>query len=175
MCRTADARGNADRRWFDIAKDGQFVFADMESIMSPRFPDFSATDDNDSEPRATELRSGTGAPIFEQGAHTRIRRNPVRAIASITWDGGPRQSYGQVINVSLSGCLLKTETTIPDDAPITMTISLIGSDDDTEYEVRAVRRRTTTASGRRAYGLEFLSETTEQKRAVQALYAATAS
>ncbi len=120
------------------------------------------------------LRSGTGAPIFEPGPHTRIRRNPVRAIASLTWEGGPREVFGQIRDVSLTGCLLRTESTIPVDSDLDITITLVGARSEAGFEVRATVRRQTTIDGRRGYGLEFLFPSTRHRRAVQALYSETA-
>lgn len=125
-------------------------------------------------PQSLTLRSGTGAPIFEPGPHTRIRRNPVRAIATLTWDDGPREVFGQIRNVSLTGCLLRTESTIPVDTELSLTISLIGTDSEEEFDVRAVVRRNATIEGRRGYGLEFVYTAPEHRRAVQALYSETA-
>ncbi len=120
------------------------------------------------------LRSGTGAPIFEPGPHTRIRRNPVRAIASLTWDGGPREVFGQIRNVSLTGCLLRTESSIPRGTTLSMTISLIGAGSKEEFDVIAKVCRETTVEGRRGYGLEFVFESRNDKRTVQTLYSQTA-
>lgn len=136
-------------------------------------PSLDSTDDAETDEK-TGLRSGTGAPIFEHGPTTRIRRNPVRAIAALTWDGGPRRAFGQLVDVSLTGCLLKTETTIPRETEIEMSVSLLGTDDSTEYDVRAVVRRLAETDGRRGYGLEFLTDSTQERRAVQALYSSTA-
>lgn len=120
------------------------------------------------------LRSGTGAPIFEPGPHTRIRRNPVRAFASLTWDGGPREIFGQILNVSLTGCLLKTETTIAADTEVELTITIIGGSGHTEFDVRGKVRRTTTVRERRAYGIELLADSKHEREQIQALYSETA-
>ena len=142
------------------------------------FPAIGSLDNNKStdveDESKTSLRSGTGAPIFEHGGVTRIRRNPVRAIAAFTWDGGPREIFGQVLNVSLSGCLLKTSATIDIGTELTMKITIVGADADAEYELHAVVRRTTTADGRSAYGLEFCTDRPRQREAARALYSATA-
>lgn len=142
------------------------------------FPSFSSLDNHESpdieDGSKTSLRSGTGAPIFEHGGVTRIRRNPVRAIAALTWDGGPREIFGQVVNVSLTGCLLKTSATIETGTELKITITIVAADTDAEYELRAVVRRNTTADGRPAYGLEFRTERPQQRRAARALYSATA-
>ncbi|WP_158542366.1 PilZ domain-containing protein [Lujinxingia litoralis] len=122
---------------------------------------------------STELRSGPGAPIFEPGPHTRIRRNPVRAIAMMTWDGGPRGIFGQVVNVSLNGCLVKTESTIADGTRLAITVTVIGGPEALKFELNAVVRRRTEVSGRRAYGLEFVSETSADRELAQQLYAET--
>lgn len=130
--------------------------------------------DTESSDTGTSLRSGTGAPIFEPGPTTRIRRNPVRAIARLTWQGGPRQAFGRLVDLSLSGCLLKTETTIEPGTTIDLSVTLLGADDNDDYELRATVRRTTTVEGRQAYGLEFQTDSSHEKRTVQALYSMTA-
>lgn len=130
----------------------------------------------DTEP--TSLDSGTGAPIFEQGPTTRIHRKPVRAFAQLTWEDGPRRVFGRIHDVSLTGCLLKTETTIDEQTELQLSITLLGTGEDDEgddeFDVRATVKRTTTVAGRRAYGLEFCVDSRDEKRAVQALYSATA-
>ncbi len=122
----------------------------------------------------TRLSSGTGAPIFEPGPHTRIRRNPTRAIAALTWNGGPREAFGQILNVSLTGCLLRTESTIAPDTELELTVTLVGAGSNEEFDIRAVVRRTTAVRGRQAYGLEFISSSTDEKIAIQKLYSETA-
>lgn len=135
--------------------------------------DSSVSNDNQNQP-SVSLRSGTGAPIFEHGATTRIRRNPIRAIAALTWDDGPREIFGQLVDVSLSGCLLKTAATIATGTEVRMTITLVGGGVDEEYSMKATVRRSTTCDGRRAYGLEFSTAQKEDRRQAQALYAQTA-
>lgn len=125
--------------------------------------------------RSTSLRSGAGAPIFEPGTHTRIRRNPVRAFASMTWPGGPREIFGQVLNVSLTGCLVKTESTIKEGTRLDISVTILGSAHRASVDVRGIVRRQTMADGRRAYGVEFLSTSSVEKQSVQALYSETAS
>lgn len=130
--------------------------------------------DRPANQEAFTLRSGPGAPIFEPGPHTRIRRNPVRAIAAFTWPEGPREVYGQVVNISLSGCLLRTETTIEEGAELTMSITVLGGGGSQTIDVRGTVRRQTDVHGRRAYGVEFMTFTAQDRRATQALYAETA-
>lgn len=120
------------------------------------------------------LRSGPGAPIFESGTHTRIRRNPVRAFAAFNWPGGPREVFGQVRDVSLTGCLLKTESTIAPGTELSMSITVLGTGSREPIEVRGVLRRRTTSEGRQAYGVEFLSSTSAERQALQVLYSQTA-
>ena len=118
-----------------------------------------------------DLRSGPGAPMFELGAQTRIRRAPVRAIASFTWAEGPRQAYGQVCNLSPGGCLLKTETTIPVGADLTLNVVLVGDGNRHKAELTGVvRRRTTSDDGRIAYGLEFTPADREERQTIEWLY-----
>ena len=118
------------------------------------------------------VRSGTGAPIFEHGPTTRIRRNPTRAVARVSWESGPRAIFGQVVDVSMTGCLLKTESTIETGTRLQMTVTLVGDSD--EIDVDALVRRTDTVDGRQAYGLEFCADTSDQKRAAKTLYSKTA-
>lgn len=116
------------------------------------------------------LGSGPGAPMFEHGPQTRIRRAPVRAIATVTWDGGPREVYGQVLNVSPGGCLLKTETTIEPGTRLEMSIIVISEGERAKADVEAVVRRRTEENGRQAYGLEFVALESSDKESVQWLY-----
>ncbi len=120
------------------------------------------------------FRSGTGAPIFEPGPHTRIRRNPVRAIAAVTWEGGPREIYGQVLNISLTGCFLKTASTIEMGTELTFTVTLVSNGDKTSFDVRGVVCRITDVERRQGYGIEFLTHSRREKETVQALYSASA-
>ena len=141
----------------------------MESQSPPIHPE--------DEPRkrfSTSLRSGAGAPIFEPGPQTRIRRNPTRAIASATWQGGPRGTFGQILDVSLTGCLFRTESTIDTGTILQLSITVIRGGADLECELRGVVRRTTTVRGRQAYGVHFLTESKSEKEAVQALYSESA-
>lgn len=137
-------------------------------------PNPHPSEDESSSPTLS-MPSGTGAPIFEAGPHTRIRRNPMRAIATLSWEGGPREVFGQIRNISLTGCLLRTEATIPVDTELSLTITLLGNGDETDYDVSATVRRTTTIDGRRGYGLEFNVERREHRRSVQILYAESAN
>lgn len=120
---------------------------------------------------STSLRGGPGAPIFEPGPHTRIRRNPVRAIATLTWSGGPREIFGQVVNVSPGGLLVKTESTIAEGTQVEMTITVLGRDRRLKVDVTAIVRRETVCEGRRAYGVEFLTENSADRQTLQLLYA----
>ncbi len=118
-------------------------------------------------------RSGTGAPIFEAGPHTRIRRNPTRAIASFHWDGGPREVYGQILDISLHGGLLQTAATIPEGTRLHLTITLVGHGEEGQYELRGIVRRRQQSRDRQTYGLEFLTESSKERQIAQALYSHT--
>jgi hypothetical protein len=118
-----------------------------------------------------EISSGPGAPMFEPGPHTRIRRQPVRAFASLTWSGGPREVFGQVVNISPGGCLLKTEASVPVGTTLELSITILGSGQRSVADVRAVARHATTESGRRAFGLEFVAECSKERETLQWLYA----
>lgn len=144
----------------------------MESQLQTNRPETQAS--TAEQELSTSMRSGTGAPIFEPGPHTRIRRNPVRAIAAMTWSGGPNKTFGQVLNISLTGCLICTETTIETGTELTFSVTLVGNGDKNTYEVSGIVCRTTTAGGRQAYGIEFDSRSRRERETVQALYSATA-
>lgn len=137
----------------------------------PLFSDGKFSSRSDS---VTSMRSGAGAPIFEPGPQTRIRRNPTRAIASITWSDGPRAVYGQVLDVSLTGCLVKTETTIEVGTELQFSVTLVGDGTSTNFDVRGRVCRRTRAEGRPAYGVAFITDSRHEKETVQALYSATA-
>lgn len=118
-----------------------------------------------------EIGSGPGAPMFEAyGAQARIRRAPVRAIASITWDGGPREIFGQVLNISPGGCLVKTETTIEPGTILDIAVTILGDGKRINADVTGVVRRETTEGGRRAYGVEFLTRNKAERETAQWLY-----
>lgn len=123
------------------------------------------------QPKA--LSSGPGSPMFEQaGPTTRIRRAPVRAFASVTFEGGPREIFGQLLNLSPGGCLFRTETTIEQGTTLFMDITIVGQGERaTAEQVRAAVRRITTDDGRKAYGIEFLSDSREETQTLQWLYA----
>lgn len=118
-----------------------------------------------------EIGSGPGAPMFEPGPHTRIRRAPVRAIGTMTWPGGPREVFGQVLNVSPGGCLVKTEATIEEGTVIDLSITLVGGAERVTADVSGVVRRRTEEDGRRAYGVEFVALSSEERETIQWLYA----
>ena len=101
------------------------------------------------------FESGHGAPVFEHGAETRMRRAPVRAIASMTWQEGPDQIFGALANISPDGCMVKTEATIEVGTEVELEIAAIGTVPRLECEMVGVVRHTTDLDGRRAYGIEF--------------------
>lgn len=117
------------------------------------------------------LSSGPGAIMFEPGPQPRIRRAPVRAIATLTWQGGPREVFGQVLNISPGGCLLKTETTIEIGTTVQLSVMLIGQGKRQSADMSAVVRRVTQEDGRKAYGLEWVIQKSEEKVSAQWLYA----
>ena len=116
------------------------------------------------------LSSGPGAIMFEPGPQPRIRRAPVRAIATITWEGGPREVFGQVLNISPGGCLLKTETTIESGTELKLSVMLIGQGKRVSADMRGVVRRLTKEDGRRAYGVEWVAANAPEKESAQWLY-----
>jgi hypothetical protein len=125
---------------------------------------------------SASLRSGPGAPIFESlpGQETRIRRNPSRAFAIIRRAGGPHRVFGQVNNVSLTGCLLCTESTLPEGSELGLEITVVGGSFSESLRVTGIVRRETREAGRRAYGVEFVAHTSRDREILQALYAETA-
>ena len=125
-------------------------------------------------PTSLRIGSGPGAPMFEQskGPHTRIRRAPVRAFASLSWEGGPREIFGQVLNISPGGCLLKTESTIAIGCEVSLSITVLGTQKERcQVDLVGVVRRRTEQDGRRAYGVEFSTPTREDRDHAQWLYA----
>lgn len=119
-------------------------------------------------PDEVEFESGHGAPVYEQGPQTRMRRSPVRAIATLTWEEGPDKVYGSVENVSPRGCLVTTESTIDEGTEVDIEIRTVGDDTDLEVPALGVVRHATEQDGRRAYGIEFRE--VEDETALKRLY-----
>lgn len=124
---------------------------------------------SDANEGTMSINSGPGAPIFQHGAQTRIYRAPVRAIASVRF--GDKEVFGQVVDISLGGCLLKTETTIDEGTEIEMRITILGDMRRAVAEVKGIVCRTTTTEGRKAYGVELVADDPEEKRSLEWLYA----
>ncbi len=124
-----------------------------------------------SSEKAISIGSGPGAVMFEPGPQTRIRRAPVQAIASVTIDGGPREIFGRVLNISPGGCLLKTEATIETGTMVEMTVTVIGDGTRARVDVSGVIRRRTDQGDRPHYGVEFLAVDATDKDSLQWLYA----
>lgn len=113
--------------------------------------------DSESEtPDEVDVESGLGAPLYDRGPQTRIRRAPVRGMATLSWEAGPDRVYGGIENVSPSGCLIKTEATIDEGTQIEFRLAAVGGDREIEVEGVGMVRHTTDVDGRRAYGIEFL-------------------
>lgn len=122
----------------------------------------------DANPKTT-FSSGPGAPIFEtNGAHTRIYRAPVRAIASVKTQG--RDIWGQVLDISPGGCSLKTESTLAEGTEVEMRVTIIGMDKRSVAEVNGVVRRVSDVDGRKCYGVEFVAADTTERNSLQWLY-----
>lgn len=136
-------------------------------IQKPTIKDSALDDVRDSSPG---LSSGPGAIMFEPGPNTRIRRAPVRAIATMTWNGGPREVFAQVLNISPGGCLIKTETTIIPGTVLDLSILIVGKGERANTEIKATVRHETVHEGRRAYGVEFVRVSSEEKEQAQVLY-----
>lgn len=137
------------------------------NIQRPIIHDTTIEELKSSQP---SMSSGPGAIMFEPGPNTRIRRAPVRAIGTITWDGGPREVFAQVLNISPGGCLLKTESSIVAGTVLEMSIMLIGNGERITASVQGKVCHETTHEGRRAYGVEFVRVTAQDKENTQWLY-----
>lgn len=114
------------------------------------------------------LGSGPGAPIFEPGPQTRIYRAPVRAIGVGHSNGN--EIWGQVLDISLGGCLLKTDDPIEVGSDVQLRITIVGDGRRAVADVRGVVRRATQDGGRAAYGLELVGGDPEERRVLQWLY-----
>ena len=128
-------------------------------------------DDQERSPKSLSIGSGPGAVMFEPGAQTRIRRAPVRAIASVTVDNGPREIFGQVLNISPGGCLLSTEATLETGSIVEMSVTVIGDGFRARVDVDGVIRRRASDTDRPSYGVEFLAIDARDKQSLQWLYA----
>ena len=114
------------------------------------------------------LGSGPGSPIFQPGPQTRIYRAPVRAIGVGTCNGV--EAWGQVLDISLGGCLFKTDDPVEVGAEITLRITIIGHGRRAVADVRGLVRRATTEGDRPAYGIELVGADSEERRVLQWLY-----
>lgn len=121
------------------------------------------------EEKKMSIRSGPGAPIFENyGSQTRIYRAPCRAIATVTLED--KEIYGQIMDLSPGGCLLKTETTLEVGTTFDMRVTIVHVDRRSIAEVRGVIRRCGEDGGRKTYGVEFVSEDASERRNLDWLY-----
>ena len=118
-----------------------------------------------------KLGSGPGALMFEGGQHARIRRAPVRAIASFTPPNSHGDRFGQVLNLSPGGCLLRTETSLELGDVIDLSVTLVGARQRITVDLRATVRRIDDESERRGYGVEFKLDERPEREAAQWLYA----
>lgn len=116
------------------------------------------------------IGGGPGAPIFQPGPQTRIYRAPVRAVCAVSQAGG-EESWGQVLDVSLGGCLLKIDARYPLGSVIDLRITLVGDGRRSIADVRGAVRRVEDEAEHALYGIELLAETTEERRVLQWLYA----
>lgn len=129
----------------------------------------------DSEPETpdeVDFESGFGAQVYEHGPQTRIRRAPVRGMATIRWEDGPDRIFGGIENVSPNGCLVKTEATIDEGTEVEFRLAAVGADERLEVEGTGVVRHTTEVDDRRAYGIEFRE--VDDETALKKLYNAAA-
>lgn len=154
-------------------QDGAIFCDDMESKMQHIFAE--TKNQPVTKRPSLSISSGPGAPMFEGGAHTRIRRAPLQAIASVTVENGPREIFGRVLNISPGGCLLQTETTLEPGTFVELNITVLGQQEPIRVEVGGVIRRQVDTAGRRQYGVEFLAVDSNDKKSLQWLYAQASS
>lgn len=121
-------------------------------------------------PDEVNVGGGHGAPIYEHGQQTRMRRAPIRAIAAMTWPEGPERVYGRMENVSPDGCLVKTEATLEAGTEIDIEITVAGTDPRLEVETTGTVRHVTEFDGRKAYGIEFDEISAENRKELKRLY-----
>ena len=126
--------------------------------------------ESDGEPDSVRVESGHGAPIYEHGAQTRMRRAPIRGVASMTWEEGPDRVYGGLANISPHGCLVKTEATVEVGTEVELELAAIGTVPRLEVELTGEVRHATNLDERRAYGIEFGELDDENKRKLKRLY-----
>lgn len=115
------------------------------------------------------LSSGPGAPIFQQGPQTRIYRAPVRAVAAARLADGT-EIWGQVLDISLGGCLFKADETLEVGDELELRVTIISEERRAVAEVDAVVRRAAEDGGRSAYGLELVAHSGEGRRVLNWLY-----
>jgi hypothetical protein len=117
---------------------------------------------------AISLGSGPGAPIFHPGPQTRIYRAPVRAIGVAATEHG--ETWGQVMDISLGGCLFKTDEELEVGAVFDLRITIINAERRAVADVRGLVRRKTEDGARNAYGLELIASYSEERCVLQWLY-----
>ncbi len=111
--------------------------------------------------RFTAFRLGRKyPPVTERRTHARI---PVRL--SLAFSGGRIKGEGEVINVSLGGCLIETDTPVKVDD--IFHLKLFVKEDEEPIEVAAMVR----SAGSRRIGLKFLRSAREDRRLVAFLRA----
>ena len=115
------------------------------------------------------LSSGPGAPIFQPGPQTRIYRAPVRAVAAARAEGHP-EAWGQVLDISLGGCLLEADADFAVGERIELRITIVGADRRAIADVVGVVRRVTESGARKAFGLELTTTNSEERRVLEWLY-----
>jgi hypothetical protein len=115
------------------------------------------------------LGGGPGAPIFQPGPQTRIYRAPVRAIAAARLDDDS-EVWGQVMDISLGGCLFKADEPLEVGSELELRITIISEARRAVAEVSGVVRRRTEDGGRAAYGIELVGRNSEERRVLQWLY-----
>lgn len=94
----------------------------------------------------------------------------MRAIAQARVVSNDREIYGQVINLALGGCLFATETTLADGERLELSVVVLAPKRRIVADVSARVVRRTEHGGRRAYGLAFIAESTDERQLLQWLY-----
>lgn len=115
-----------------------------------------------------QLGSGPASPLYQFGPQTRIFRAPVTAVGAATC--GDREIWGQVLDVSLGGCLLQTNDELTIGEALDLRITIIGDGRRAIADVNGVVRRTSSTNGRAAYGIEFTPADSHARQTLQWLY-----
>ena len=116
-----------------------------------------------------EMASGPGAPIFQHGTQTRIFRAPVRALGVARLADGS-EAWGQVLDISLGGCLFKTDDPMNVGDEVELRITILAGQKRRVADVRGRIRRVDSDGDRPAYGVELVAANSDERRVHQWLY-----